>query len=65
MRPVEFMLFDGDSSPNTPVRDVWEAQQKEMHISCGYKTLDVVSYYYHNGRMYLELEESNNGHTRS
>jgi hypothetical protein len=49
MRPVEFMLFDGDSSPNTPVRDVWEAQQKEMHISCGYKTLDVVSYYYHNG----------------
>lgn len=59
MRPVEFMLFDGDSSPNTPVRDVWEAQQREMVISSGDgKTWNVLSYYYHCGRMYLDIEEA-------
>lgn len=59
MRPVEFMLFDGDSAPNTPVRDVFEAMQREMVISSeDGKTWNVLSYYYHSGRMYLDIEES-------
>jgi hypothetical protein len=58
MRPVEFVLFDGDSSPNTPVREVFEAMQKDMIISTAFGSRYVVeSYYYYDGRMYLDISE--------
>jgi hypothetical protein len=51
------MLFDGDSTPNMPVLELYEAMLKDVHISMGYKTLEVLSYYCLNGRMYLDVQE--------
>lgn len=32
MKPVDFALFDGDSSPNTPVRKIAAAMKKPLRI---------------------------------
>ena len=57
MRPIDFVLFDGDSTPNMPVLEFHEAMLKDIHISMGYKTLEILSYYCLNGRMYLDVQE--------
>ena len=60
MRPIDFVVFGGDSSPNMPVLELYEAMHKDVHISMGYKTLEVLSYYCLNGRMYLDVQEKEN-----
>jgi hypothetical protein len=57
MKPIDFILFDGDSAPNQPVYQVTEAMQRDIRIlgaTCDYQ---VLSYYYHEGQMVLEIEE--------
>ena len=58
IRPIDFVVFDGDSNPNQPVHKVAEAMQKDMLVYIGTDECDVVGYYYCEERkaMVLELE---------
>ena len=57
MRPIDFVIFDGDSSPNMPAHEVAEAMLKNVLI-CGPEEVDyeVLSYYYYKGRMVLDIQ---------
>lgn len=57
MKPIDFVLFDGDSEPNQPVYRVAEAMQRDIRILGATNDYRVLSYYYHNGQMVLEIEE--------
>jgi len=58
MKPIDFVLFDGDSSPNTPICEVAEAMNKPIRINgmdCEY---EILSYYLgEDGRFTLDIEE--------
>ena len=58
MKPIDFILFDGDSEPNQPVYRVAEAMQKDIRILGATGDYRVLSYYYHEGQMVLEIEET-------
>lgn len=58
MKPIDFVSYDGGSSPNMPAYQVAEALQKDLVIlgrSC--QQYEVLSYYFHEGRMYLDIQE--------
>ena len=57
MKPIDFILFDGDSEPNQPVYRVAEAMQKDIRIISATSDYRVLSYYYHDGQMVLDIEE--------
>jgi len=59
MRPIDFVLFDGDSNPNQPVYQIAEAMTKELKIIGANKDFVVYSYYCDDGCMVLELGEKN------
>ena len=63
MKPSEFVLFEGDSSPNTPVADVARALREELLIYCDGGETEVQSYYYcaDRKRMVLELMSMDGG----
>jgi len=56
MKPIDFIVFDGDSEPNTAVIQVAKALKKDLLIVAEDGEYEVLSYYYHNGRMVLEIE---------
>lgn len=56
MTPADFVLFDGDSSPDTPIIKIHEALKKPIVISDGENSYTVLSYYYSKGRMVLDIE---------
>ena len=58
MKPIDFVVFEGDSEPNQPVYKVAEAMQKNMLVYVGSDECEVVGYYYDDTRqaMVLELE---------
>jgi hypothetical protein len=58
MTPVDFVLFDGDSSPNTPVRDIYEAMKWPLVIQGEFGDFQILSYYYSEEleRMVLDIE---------
>lgn len=56
MKPIEFVVFEGDSSPNTPVYKIHEAMTKDIEIVAPEGEYQVLSYYYHKGKMVLEIE---------
>ena len=57
MRPIDFVLFDGDSSPNIPAHEVFIALQRPIKIfGDSHTEYEVLSYYLHEGFMYLDIE---------
>jgi hypothetical protein len=60
MRPIDFVLFNGDSSPNQPVCQIAEAMEKPIKIFNYQKEFVVYSYYFDDGQMILEVKEINN-----
>ena len=59
MTPIEFVVFEGDSKPYQPVYQVAEAMQKPIRIYSGDQEWTVLSYFFHEGQMILEIEEKN------
>jgi iron complex outermembrane receptor protein len=61
-KPIDFVVFEGDSSPNQPVYKVAEAMQKNMLVYVGSDECEVVGYYYSDEHqaMVLELEIKEN-----
>ena len=58
MNPIDFVLYDGDSVPNTPVFRVTEAMQKPLRIVSVDGYWIVRGYYYDDEaqEMVLEIE---------
>jgi hypothetical protein len=58
IKPIDFVVFEGDSNPNQPVYKVAEAMQKNMLVYVGMDECEVVGYYYSEEyqAMVLELE---------
>ena len=59
MTPINFVIFDGDSTPNQPVHQVAEAMHKPIKIYSAKKEWEVIGYYYADGQMTLDLSEKN------
>lgn len=57
MTPIDFVIFDGDSTPNLPVHQVAEAMHKPIRIYSAEKEWEVIGYYYADGQMMLDLKE--------
>ena len=57
MKPIEFVVHDGDSAPNTPVMLIAEAMHNDVVIICNGSDTVVRSYFYDETlkRMVLEL----------
>ena len=60
MKPQDFILFDGDSSPNTAIIDIYEAMQKPVKILGADGEYKVLSYYYdeEEEQMVLDIEKT-------
>lgn len=58
MRPIDFVLYDGDSAPNTPVYLIHEAVTNPLKIFHPAGEFVVVGYYYseHRKCMVLDIE---------
>jgi hypothetical protein len=59
MTPIEFVIFDGDSTPNQPVHQISEAMSKPIRIFSAEKEWEVIGYYYADGQMTLDIREKN------
>jgi hypothetical protein len=59
MTPIDFVIFDGDSTPNQPVHQIAEAMHKPIRIFSRDKDWEVIGYYYADGQMMLDLKEKN------
>jgi len=59
MKPFEFVLFDGDSSPDTPILEINEAMHKELVIRSDEDEWEVLSYYYDDDatRMVIDIQK--------
>jgi hypothetical protein len=57
LTPIDFVIFDGDSTPNLPVYQVAEAMSKPIRIYSAEKEWEVIGYYYADGQMMLDLKE--------
>jgi hypothetical protein len=55
MTPIEFVIYDGDSDPNMPVHQVAEAMYKDIIIRTAQYDFEVLSYFYDDGQMVLEI----------
>jgi len=58
MRPLDFILYHGDSEPNTPIYKITEAMERDIAIFTSDGEFEVVGYFYDSelGRMILELD---------
>lgn len=56
MRPIDFLLYAGDSEPNTPVYRIAEAMEKNIRIVGQNGPLIVLSYYYDSDARCMVLE---------
>jgi len=61
MKPIEFVVFDGDSSPNAPVHKVAEAMNKEIIIAAADGDYEILSYYMTDEGMVLDIEKKSDG----
>ena len=59
MKPIEFIHFDGDCKPSMPVLDVYTAMEKDIEIFAIDGEYEILSYYYSDGRMILDIQKSN------
>lgn len=55
MKPIEFVVFNGDSSPNTPVYKVAEAMNVDIVIRSADCRYEVLSYYFDGRTMVLDI----------
>ena len=55
MTPIDFILFNGDSNPNQPTWEVAAAMRKPIIITDGILEFDVLSYYFTEDGMVLEI----------
>ena len=55
MTPIEFVVFNGDSDPNMPAFLVAEAMYKDIIIRTAQYDFEVLSYFYDDGQMVLEI----------
>lgn len=58
MKPIEFIHFGGDSSPNTPVHKIYEAMENHIKIFDGRGEFEILSYYYNEEDKCMVLEIS-------
>ena len=57
MRPIDFVVFDGDSSPNDPAYKVAEAMMKPITVRGAKGDFVILSYYMdRSGGMVLDVE---------
>ena len=57
MRPIDFVVFDGGSTPNEPVIAVAEVMTKDIKVFGADGEYEVLSYYFHNGTMVLDVQK--------
>jgi hypothetical protein len=57
MTPIEFVIFEGDSTPNQPVYQIAEAMQKPIKILSASNEWEVIGYYWDEGHMVLDIKE--------
>lgn len=59
MKPIDFVVYEGDSEPNTPVYEIAEAMMQDIKITGGDVDFVVHGYYYdeEEKRMVLEITE--------
>lgn len=57
MTPIEFVIYGGDSQPNTPVYQIAEAMQRDCKVIGPKGDMEILSYYFDqdSGRMILEV----------
>ena len=62
MKPIDFVIFDGDSSPNDPIYEVAEAMNKPIEINGMDGEYEILSYYLHDGAMNLDIRKKGGKH---
>lgn len=65
MRPLDFVIFDGDSSPNLPAYKVAEAMQNPIQIFTEGDECEILSYYYSPEKHCLILDIGKKNATRN
>ncbi len=60
MRPIDFVVFNGNSSPNSPVYQVANAMFKPITVLGPDGNFVIRSYYLDKGGMVLEIAPSEN-----
>jgi len=55
MRPIDFVVFDGDSEPNTPAYKVAEAMETPIAIRGPDGEYEVMSYYLGDEGMIIDI----------
>ena len=65
MKPVEFIIFDGGSSPNLPAHELAKALNKDIVILGSDGEYEILSYYTSNyedgGQMFLDIQKKSAG----
>jgi hypothetical protein len=57
MKPVDFVVHDGDSCPNMPVLTVYEAMQRPIVVVGPKGEYEILSYFInHNGVFQLDIQ---------
>jgi len=64
MSPIDFVIFNGDSKPNTPACNVANAMGLPIRIHSNNKEFEILSYYLNKGQMTLEIEEKKCHHKK-
>lgn len=57
MKPIEFVMFSGDSSPNTPIYQFMGAMEKDVLIVSKSEEYEITGYYLDGERMVLEIAQ--------
>lgn len=61
MKPIDFVVFDGDSSPNMAVYKLFDALNKDVRIFGPDGEYEVLSYYIsddeEDGQMFLDIQK--------
>jgi hypothetical protein len=57
MTPIDFVVYEGDSAPNTPVYQIAEAMHREITVRGPSGELEIVGYFFDpdTGNMVLEV----------
>lgn len=55
MTPIDFVVFGGDSEPNTPVFLIHEAMNKPLRILGPNGEYEPIGYYFDDGQMVLDI----------
>ena len=61
MKPIDFVVFDGDSEPNMPAYRVAEAMNNDIKIHASDGEYEILSYYYSDGYLVLDVQRKQEG----